>query len=193
MKELKFVHITKTAGSSIEKCALKKGILWGAFDPIYKEKVGFWHKPPEDLLNEYDLFCVIRNPYSRCLSEFYCNFNGIKKKVKINKKKFNILIRDKILNNRSYYHWTPQYEYIKSVKHILHFENLKEEFSNLMKLYNLPVVLNQKLNKSSKIYGIKDFDSETISLIQEIYNLDFALGYSKEILGKKLQKSIKFL
>lgn len=191
MKELKFVHITKTAGSSIEKCAFKKGILWGSFDPIYKERVGFWHKPPEDLLNDYDLFTVVRNPYNRCLSEFYCNFNG--NRNKINKNKFNILIRDKILNNRSYYHWTPQYEYIKNVKHILYFENLKEEFHNLMKLYNLPIVLNQKSNKSSKVYSIKDFDNETISLVQKVYNLDFSLGYNKEILGKKLQKSIKFL
>lgn len=29
MKELKFIHISKTGGSSIEEIAKNKGILWG--------------------------------------------------------------------------------------------------------------------------------------------------------------------
>ena len=40
-KELKFIHITKTGGTTIEQIGRKYGILWGQLHHEY----GFWHDP----------------------------------------------------------------------------------------------------------------------------------------------------
>merc|ERR1712167_446846 len=37
MKTLKFIHVTKNGGTSIEDEAKKQNILWGRFDAKYKE------------------------------------------------------------------------------------------------------------------------------------------------------------
>ena len=95
---LSFVHITKTGGTAIEKLAAGKGIAWGAcrwvtnsspFDkicnglPLYNKwnyKGGQktpWHDPSA----KYDcneLFAVVRNPYTRSVSEFFCKWGGHK-------------------------------------------------------------------------------------------------------------------
>mmetsp|Transcript_5338 Transcript_5338/g.8822 ORF Transcript_5338/g.8822 Transcript_5338/m.8822 type:complete len:1000 (+) Transcript_5338:185-3184(+) len=107
---LEFVHITKTGGSAIEKAAATVGITWGACHYMELEEVGCsspdlpydapdyqsyaltspWHTPPK-LLKMYvdgtkypyddaDLFTIIRNPYSRVLSEYYCPWNGFQPK-----------------------------------------------------------------------------------------------------------------
>ena len=41
MKPLKFIHITKTAGTTIENLGLKKNIKWGRF---HKEYGPCWHR-----------------------------------------------------------------------------------------------------------------------------------------------------
>ena len=98
-RKLEFVHITKTGGSSMEFAASRAGINWGVchyarmkslgctspdLDPGYQASP--WHVPPKYLTsspsrqNPYvqaDLFTVIRNPYSRFVSEFHCPWTGI--------------------------------------------------------------------------------------------------------------------
>jgi hypothetical protein len=109
---LEFVHITKTGGSAIEKAASAKGITWGACHYMELEEVGCfspdlpyeapdyqsyaltspWHTPPKLLkvyvdgskypYNGADLFTIIRNPYSRVLSEYYCPWTGFQPKYR---------------------------------------------------------------------------------------------------------------
>ena len=107
---LEFVHITKTGGSSIEYAGATIGINWGSCHYMEVEEVGCsspdipyeapdyqsyaltspWHTPPK-LLKAYQdkvqypyngavLFTVVRNPYSRVLSEYYCPWNGFQPK-----------------------------------------------------------------------------------------------------------------
>ena len=79
MKELKFIHITKCAGTTIENIGKKNNILWGRFHKEYG-----WHheifpnKIPK-LKLKYDWFVVVRNPYERLISEFYCKWGGVGK------------------------------------------------------------------------------------------------------------------
>lgn len=111
-KRLEFVHITKTGGSAIEKAGIKDGVTWGACHYMNITEVGCsaadlpykapnyqsyaltspWHTPPK-LLKRYvaaeqypysdaDLFVVIRNPYSRVISEYYCPWLGFQAKFR---------------------------------------------------------------------------------------------------------------
>jgi Sulfotransferase family. len=113
-RRLEFVHITKTGGSAIEKAGAKAGIIWGACHYMNITEVGCerpdipyiapdyqsyaltspWHTPPKLLriyVNESqypydnaDLFAVIRNPYDRVLSEYYCPWLGFQAKYRKN-------------------------------------------------------------------------------------------------------------
>mmetsp|Transcript_35180 Transcript_35180/g.41976 ORF Transcript_35180/g.41976 Transcript_35180/m.41976 type:complete len:305 (-) Transcript_35180:287-1201(-) len=111
-KRLEFVHITKNGGSAIEQIAASQGILWGACHYMNITEVGChgadipytapdyqsfaltspWHTPPKVLharvkpehtpYKDADLFAVIRNPYSRIVSEYYCPWTGIQRQQK---------------------------------------------------------------------------------------------------------------
>lgn len=111
-RKLEFVHITKTGGSAIEKAGYQDGIIWGACHYMNITEVGCmaadlpyqapnyqsyaltspWHTPPKLLkkyveedkypYNDADLFVVIRNPYSRVLSEYYCPWLGFQAKFR---------------------------------------------------------------------------------------------------------------
>ncbi len=108
-KSLRFVHITKSAGTSIEEVSNNQ---WGRFDIEFRDAVSdifcpdasFWHIPlmfvkPEyvlkDLLKKYDYFCVVRNPFDRVISEYFCKWGGPKIKAK-NKNDFNKWINNKL-------------------------------------------------------------------------------------------------
>jgi hypothetical protein len=92
-KQLRFVHITKNAGTTIEEIGKPH---WGRFDAEYRDAVSdvygspwdWWHIPPQfmsrDALSairkKYDFFLVVRNPFDRVVSEYYCEWGGPKKK-----------------------------------------------------------------------------------------------------------------
>jgi len=199
---LEFVHITKTGGSAIEDLAAKHGVIWGACHFINSEAFGCysahvqwrdlyigtaWHAPPKvihgvvpDYQNPYkdaDLFAVVRNPYDRAVSEYYCPYFGNKDAdeaskddpVVMNKWIQNMIqqLEDDSVPAKYYYkspqtrkfsskkHFINQMEYIydddgtRLIKHIIHFENLSYEFDKLMTLYNLNLTLPDK--KSSGV------------------------------------------
>ena len=92
---LRFVHITKCAGTSIEDVS---GNQWGRYDTEYRDSVSdmychdgsWWHLPLlyvrpayvlKDLLKKYDYFCVVRNPFDRVISEYFCKWGGPKFKA----------------------------------------------------------------------------------------------------------------
>ena len=181
MKELKFIHITKTAGTSIENLAQENNINWGRFDLEYKncsKMVNSWWHHVIPLKNKYDWFMVVRNPYDRIVSEFYCPYDTIDK-TNYSKEQFNSYIQEKLkqIKIKDYDHYRPQYLYLNNnVKiHILKFENLTEEFNNLMKEYNLKIELECHDNKGKdKKFTVNDLNTETIKLINSVYDKDFA-------------------
>ena len=92
-KELKFVHITKNAGTTIEEIGRPH---WGRYDKEYRDAVSdvyglpwdHWHIPPQFMARDYlsafrkkfDFFAVVRNPFDRVVSEYYCEWGGPKQK-----------------------------------------------------------------------------------------------------------------
>lgn len=184
-KELKFIHITKCAGTFIENIGKKNNIEWGRFHKEY----GGWHDwftlKNINLKNKYDWFTIVRNPYERILSEYYCEWGGIgRKNVNHDKKQFNEYLINKI-NNRKYTdgHYFEQYMYIDNkVKiHIIKFENLIPELKKLFFDYNIDIELeeekiNSKNHKNKIIkFSVKDFDKNLINLINNVYEKDFIM------------------
>jgi len=189
MKELKFSHITKTAGTSIEDAAFARGIKWGRH---HLKGQHFWHDPistlPSELRESYDWFTVVRNPYERILSEYHCPWVNIYDPSHT-AADLNMVIRHNILQRLTYAtsyirrgHFLEQWLYLDPsvTVHVLKKESLETEFAALMKKYALPVTLNVTSNVGRPTkFGIHDFTMDTIRLINEVYAKDFELfGYS---------------
>jgi len=192
VKELKFIHITKTAGTSIENIGATAGLKWGRHHKEY----GWWHgnfaKKPFMFKAQHDWFMVVRNPYTRMISEFHCKWGGVGNQArKYNTSQFNNMLCG-FIKKRAHKprgdHYTPQHDYINGVRvkihkiHILRFENLKEEFKDLMELYGHDLKLNLHTFKSKKKFGIKDLEDRTIRLIKNVYQKDFKhFNYSTDV------------
>lgn len=194
-KHLKFIHISKNAGTSIEDLGLSRGIQWGR----HQKEYGYQHEcfplKPSYLKDKYDWFLVVRNPYTRVLSEYHylCGKAAAQHTSQdmnrwIQQQLRYVLQGRRCAENMNWYqrtgdHFTEQVKYLDSsvTQHVLRFENLQEEFDRLMQQYSLPVRLLAWSRRSKKVFSIADFSDETIALIQRIYQEDFqTFGYSLE-------------
>jgi hypothetical protein len=189
-KKLKFIHIPKTGGTSIENFGFFYGFKWGKVDRNYYNKFkttspgSIWHATlptlPDNFYEGHDKFCVVRNPYDRILSSVYC---GFKSSYPETKDDFNLEIKTNILSNQNI-HYANQFDYVykndkKIVQHVLRFENLKSDIDNLMLLYGIKSDFNIKSNQShQKKYTSLDFTPDTLELINKVYFKDFeTFGY----------------
>ena len=187
MKRLKFSHITKTAGTTIEDEGKKRNIFWGRHDREYGWHHGTLKSKPSILVQKYDWFMVVRNPYTRIISEFHCKFGGMgakpEKILQFSKEDFNNYLIRKItrmpLPNKYHlpagYHYTPQHYYThdKAKLSVLKFENLKAEFDSLMEKYKLSVSLDSHENSNPKIFFVSDINQKLRDLINKVYEKDF--------------------
>lgn len=191
-KKALFIHIPKTAGTSIEKffnmqnknCFFQRkhihkinGIRFCSQHLRYVDM-----KERLDNIDDYFSFSFVRNPYDRMVSEFFYR-GGNKKHKNINKwvKKF--------INRNDEDHCLAQYEFICDendnilVDFLGSFENLNEDFSKLADKLNLK---KKKLphERKTNVRKNKNYDEylneESKELIYERYKKDFELfGYKK--------------
>ena len=195
--KLKFVHITKCSGTFIEDIGKIHNIEWGRF---HKEEYKYHHElftlKPESLKKKYHWFVIVRNPYDRILSEYYCRWGyGIgSKNITHTKEEFNDFLIEKI-KKRSLTgeHYTEQYKYIDHDPNIniniIKFENLYEELDDLFKRYQIDIdiyKLTKKINSkecanSTIPFTIHDFNKDLIQYINEIYDKDFLLFHYPKI------------
>jgi len=142
LKQLKLLHITKNAGTALEKLGKEMGLKWGKCWTEVKNHSGklcephagcmkseWWHVPPCFFLNDpykgYVPFAVVRCPYQRAISEFRCCWKGFGAPAKDEGKKtkrknataddLNTWLRDKLKKLASPYrngHFIPQHFYI---------------------------------------------------------------------------------
>lgn len=244
-RRLEFVHITKTGGSAIESLASSRNITWGLCHFTNSEKLNCfnthhvpwrelyigtaWHAPPMVInalvpaeKNPYagaDLFTVVRNPYDRAISEYYCPYFGMGNSLYNNDPDvMNEWIQKMIMEleelpTKYYYkspetikfsskkHYLNQVEYIydsdkttQLIENILYYEDLSNEYNDLMKEYSLKMRLPSKAKhgvnvsyNGKKKLSYKDLNEKTIESINRYAAEDFhILGY---VMVKKMDDS----
>lgn len=198
---LAFVHITKTAGTSIENWGEKNGFMWSCknkdfLDSCVREKytnVASWHVPPKYFVtNPYHnkrTFMVVRNPYTRLISEFYCPWTGHKTNHYLqtthSKENLNYWIQHLMLQS-DVVSGMPQAAYFP-VDHILKFENIQKDFTRFILTYGgldireEDTILPKTNISPDKVFTVNDLSKETIQQINRKYEKDFVLFQYKMI------------
>ena len=210
IRPLRFIHITKTGGTTVEEVALKYNVHWGTNDVELKDYVpkyigAFWHYPfaffPKRFnKHEHDWFLIHRDPYDRVISEFHCKWGGVGKDVhKYNQTTFNTYIQNKlhllstcidIRHTKLKFacpHFLPQHYYVDHNVTIamLPFAELETAFDDLMRKYHLPMRLNithLHTNSQTHVFTKKDLSLDTIKMIRQTYKKDFEyFNYTMEL------------
>ena len=191
-KPLKFIHITKTGGSSIETLGQSLNQSWGMFHSQRDKRYGFWHtlhdlKPPS-LIRSFDWFMFVRNPFDRIVSEYWCEWGGRGKTANATVKQFNSFLRKRIAshsNDNRNGHYTRQILYIRIlnihpdiVLRIGRFESFEEDLRRIFGLYGIQKSTLPHANANHKHFNVSHLDDKTIELIRRTYKSDFEVfGY----------------
>ena len=185
-------------GSPIHGCP-----LWH-LPPHYFQLPRFPHNP----YNNAKLFAVVRNPFDRLVSEyFYSAQYSSTQNITTSVSHFNAWVRfflsrtkeatkgdiaNNITGDHKYFlnagHFIPQYDFVfhgdqQVIHHVLKFEQLHDDFHDLMALYHLNLTLPSKqdnhVRKATKTLGVKDLTPDLILMIEEVYANDFReFGYA---------------
>jgi len=186
-----FVHIPKTAGTTIEYIFLGHNYKIGRRTFPYmqkryckhnKTKCSLWHVPAKytDMnFNNHITFTVIRNPISRIISEYNWSKSWYKKYPDIN---LFILHELTGVNYNGDCHLIPQHEYIhdsygNKIPNILRQEFLEQDFNTFVKKYDLKIKFNNKRYQTEHQAHktIDDLTQSSLDIIQEYYKEDFVL------------------
>jgi len=202
---LKFVHIPKSAGTSVEVSGAQNAIKWGERDagrfaryrPTCGPNVSIRHIPLDcfELGNPYKdfhVFAVVRNPIERIISAYNFLHRGPGKKEHRNAEHLNHWIKTQIeaAKESPYIHTNmllPQHKFIIyeredcKVHYILRFERINEEFEELTARYGKPLKLHHHCFKSNSGLMRNDLTPESMTTIKDFYRKDFELWYPNEL------------
>ncbi|MDG2046046.1 MAG: sulfotransferase family 2 domain-containing protein [Halioglobus sp.] len=196
-----FVHIPRTAGESIENCLGMYGgdpiqFFWGAVDNFdvlqHNTARELKLKIHNDALwDEYTKFSVVRNPFSKTVSEYHwylrygphCSFEdwviSLENRIAINRN----------INIAEIGHNMPQNSFLLDehkqlmMDKIIKFENLEEEFTDFLLAQDIVAVLPPASTTKSQML-LEDFrdyyDENTAEIVEKIYREDLsAFSYDK--------------
>ena len=194
-RKLAFIHIPKTAGSSITKL-LDMGELENFFEVNYHayEFAGVSYAPQhltpallESLVPDfgsYTTFCFTRHPYAKAVSEYYWLRKDVdRRKVRVFfEPLFRRWIREE-LAKKDMDHKLPQSAYVKGCQHVFKFEDLHARWEVIAEVMGvaasakLPRLVLGRQNSDRIAAGLTP---NAKKLIQELYPNDFeALGYDR--------------
>jgi hypothetical protein len=186
--QLTFIHIPKTAGSSIQKwladnteCTLLKRSLHSTVKDI-KERID----------NLGTTFCVVRDPYDWAVSWYEYEKKHIARRIekiesgsiknfKINNQKDNlsVLYEKKIELERLTFedfvkrvNKPPQVKWAKDVDIILRFEHLEKDFKKIQKITGCKVPL-EKINPTVRSRTEDYYTRKLKKIIYKKYREDF--------------------
>ena len=188
--DLLFVHIPKTGGTSIEKkfniekcydnCYGSEELVFPAKNTIFSQQ----HYTPdlikdlyENWFNNYKKFTIVRNPYTRAISEyFFRNHVSIFDDDLFYTWICNFCITGYILD-----HALPQSDYFIGAEYdyVLKFESLNDDFKNMCVELGIDPELGHH-NKSAVDCGncVEKLSQKSIETINKKYTDDFTnFGY----------------
>jgi chondroitin 4-sulfotransferase 11 len=192
-----FIHIPKTAGSSLEVALGGHGQLkcFTSFDHINKEPLQHLtaneikNKLGKSEYNKYYKFSFVRNPFSRCVSEYFW-WRGVGKKNKYGRKKcetsFTQWVHEDlpslIIENQSIdrliKHNIEQHKFIldanndKIVNFVGRFEKLQEDFNIVCDKIGIPRQKLPHTNQTKCSHYTEHYNDETKKIIEDYYARD---------------------
>jgi hypothetical protein len=181
--KLMFVHIPKTAGTSILNVLKDKGL-----DPWDRRSVEYprGHLPLVLLKQQNAVaesvfsFAVVRNPYTRTYSCFH-QFNKTNKTSISFTEYLKNIQRNNISRITPLLH-LPQYLYVINEHGVISTDKLYrfEDLSKLQNDFGLELGFDNPGKYVIELYN-KDYTNEAIDLVQKIYKSDFErFEYSKD-------------
>jgi len=209
--KLVHIHIPKNAGTVIERFFFELGdMTWHPESWVGQEyRDGRWyeyqHLSMEELLNftgvefhGFRSFAVVRNPYSRLLSEYFWRelivrdfpdapvlaFESIKSFIEsipddISSNWDGLTSESNEAQTNFLIHVRPQQSYIfhknreRLVNEILRFEQLEKDFARLLRRYGLTT---DSINPPNEWCARTHLDRHLLDQVNRIYAKDFELG-----------------
>lgn len=182
-----FIHISKTAGTSMETVLRDEScqLLPGQWDTTRIRHTPLNHLTLQELidydvltpaqLKSYFKFCFVRNPWERLISEIFCRwmspwFRDLTTEARI-RRACQLATEPTGVAN----HLRPQVDFISAAElhmdFIGRFEYLEEDFAYLCHLLGLPNTLPH-LNRSTRDTYQSYYTAETQALVTATYQRD---------------------
>ena len=181
-RKIIFIHIPKTAGSSIEHLLRDEGKYELDFIGVRNGRSTHHYMGIElkiilkELYQTYYKFSFVRNPYDKLISEyFWCRINNVGYKFNKTFDEFLDYVED-VIKNKNFFkpiendHFIPQYSFL--------FFNNKLLVNNIFKYEDIETVaplIKKKLKIKTSLQHLNKSAKNEITLTQEqkdrIYNL----------------------
>jgi hypothetical protein len=194
IRKIIFIHIPKTAGSSIEHLLRDEGNYELDFIGVRNGRSTHHYMGIElkmilkELYPAYYKFSFVRNPYDRLISEyFWCRIKDVGHKFNKTFDEFLDYVEDVIKNKKFFKpiendHFIPQYSFLffnnkLIVNNIFKYEDIETVVPLIRKRLKIKTVL-QHLNKSNK--NEITLTNEQKDRIYNLYKIDFqTFNYDK--------------
>jgi hypothetical protein len=176
------IHIPKTGGSSIKKYFFGEDI-------IYHKTLTELHDMNPDIPKKYQIFSVVRNPYSRIKSiykhitenKYRCKPYGISENIS-----FKVFIKDGHFKKSTPNNFSlPQTDYLSLNgvlydSHIIKFENIQKEITKFAKTNNISPLTSSFPHIRAGTNRKSNLIDELKEIVYEYYKDDFLnFNYSK--------------
>jgi len=165
-KKIVYIHIPKTAGTTIEHIFCNKNNIGSEHKDItfYKEYY------------DYFIFSFVRNPYTRIISIYNYFINGGNKSISdINKIKNDTNINDFLneYNEHNLPFLKTQYSYLQDSEHIKFIGKFENFYTDLKKICSITNIEFMEIHNRVTEYNDYLIKPELIDMISSIYDIDF--------------------
>lgn len=173
MKKPLYIHIPKTAGTSMKEVPSVKVI-------------GFHKKACEiSNINDYFSFAIIRNPYDRFLSSYYFYLNNyknnrpIKRQIREYKDFEEFVLNFENFGTKDDLQFIPQYKFVVDdkneliVDYIGYFDRYENEWKNICKFTGIEYCELPKKNTTTHPHWSDIYTDEMKAIVYELFKKDF--------------------